>query len=121
MPELAEFHFQGGGALQVYQLAERAGAGSCTLAVTHIEEQAAHVGDEHSNLALFQAETDGEVELDYGRPGVNHFGFEVDDIEDARARVERLGAHVHFAPQYDPGKRIYFLDPSGHEVELVQY
>lgn len=81
----------------------------------------AHVGDEHSYLALFQAETDGEVELDYGRPGVNHFGFEVSDIDEARARVERLGAHVHFAPQYDPGKRIYFLDPSGHEVELVQY
>lgn len=40
MPELAEFHFSGGGALQVYQLAERAGAGSCTLAVTDIDEQA---------------------------------------------------------------------------------
>ena len=41
MPEIAEFHFEGGGALQVYQLSERAGAGSCTLAVTDIDEQAA--------------------------------------------------------------------------------
>lgn len=30
-PELAEWEFEGGGWLQVYQLAERAGTGSCTL------------------------------------------------------------------------------------------
>jgi catechol 2,3-dioxygenase-like lactoylglutathione lyase family enzyme len=64
---------------------------------------------------------DGDVDHDYGRPGINHFGFEVEDLDVARERLERLGAHGHFAPEYEPGRRIYFLDPTGHEVELVQY
>jgi catechol 2,3-dioxygenase-like lactoylglutathione lyase family enzyme len=85
------------------------------------EHMGAHVGDDHSYLALFEAATDGEVDHDYGRPGINHFGFVVDDLDEARARLERLGAHVHFAPEYEPGRRIYFLDPTGHEVELVEY
>jgi predicted enzyme related to lactoylglutathione lyase len=38
MPEVAEWKFPRGGWLQVYQLAERAGSGSFTLAVSDIEE-----------------------------------------------------------------------------------
>lgn len=38
MPTLAEWRFEGGGALQVYELAERAGGGSCTLPVRDIQE-----------------------------------------------------------------------------------
>jgi hypothetical protein len=41
MPELAEWKFPRGGWLQVYQLAERAGGCSCTLAVSDIDEVAA--------------------------------------------------------------------------------
>ena len=43
MPEVAEWKFAGGGWLQVYQLPERAGAGSCTLAVDDIEGLIAHL------------------------------------------------------------------------------
>lgn len=43
MPEVAEWKFPHGGWLQVYQLPERAGSGSCTLAVSDIEEVVAHV------------------------------------------------------------------------------
>ena len=39
MPEVAEWSFERGGWLQVYQLPERAGSGSCTLAVTNLEEE----------------------------------------------------------------------------------
>jgi catechol 2,3-dioxygenase-like lactoylglutathione lyase family enzyme len=85
------------------------------------ERMGAHVGDAQSYLALFQAATDGEVDHDYTTPGINHFGFVVDDLDEARRRLERLGAQVHFAPYYEPGRRIYFLDPTGHEVELVEY
>ncbi len=42
MPTLAEWKFAGGGGLQVYQLPERAGEGSVTLAVSDIEEVVAH-------------------------------------------------------------------------------
>jgi predicted enzyme related to lactoylglutathione lyase len=43
MPEVAEWRFKRGGWLQVYQLPERAGHGSFTLAVTDIEEVVTHV------------------------------------------------------------------------------
>jgi predicted enzyme related to lactoylglutathione lyase len=38
MPEVAEWSFERGGWLQVYQLPERAGAGSFTLVVTSVAE-----------------------------------------------------------------------------------
>jgi len=40
MPEVAEWRFDRGGSLQVYELAERAGSGSFTLIVDDIEEHA---------------------------------------------------------------------------------
>ena len=40
MPEVAEWGFERGGWLQVYQLPERAGSGSFTLAVSNVEEEA---------------------------------------------------------------------------------
>lgn len=43
MPEVAEWKFERGGWLQVYQLPERAGAGSCTLAASDIAEVKAHL------------------------------------------------------------------------------
>ena len=43
MPELAEWKFARGGWLQVYQLPERAGSGSFTLAVSNLDETVAHV------------------------------------------------------------------------------
>jgi len=39
MPEVAEWKFSGGGWLQVYELGQRAGAGSVTLAVRDLEDQ----------------------------------------------------------------------------------
>jgi thiamine-phosphate diphosphorylase len=44
MPEVAEWKFPRGGWLQVYQLPERAGRGSFTLAVTDLDEVTARVG-----------------------------------------------------------------------------
>lgn len=43
MPEVAEWKFERGGWLQVYQLPERAGKGSCTLAVNDLDAVIAHV------------------------------------------------------------------------------
>ena len=43
MPEVAEWSFERGGWLQVYQLHERAGSCSCTLAVSNIEEEVARL------------------------------------------------------------------------------
>ena len=43
MPEVAEWRFPRGGWLQIYQLPERAGRGSVTLAVSNIDDTVAHV------------------------------------------------------------------------------
>jgi predicted enzyme related to lactoylglutathione lyase len=43
MPEVIEWKFERGGWLQVYQLPERAGQGSCTLAVADIDGIVAHL------------------------------------------------------------------------------
>ena len=43
MPEVAEWKFERGGWLQVYQLPERAGVGSCTLAVSDIDAVIAYL------------------------------------------------------------------------------
>ena len=43
MPEVAEWQFPRGGWLQVYQLPERAGHASCTLAVSNLDAVVAHV------------------------------------------------------------------------------
>ena len=43
MPEVAEWKFERGGWLQVYELKERAGAGSVTLAVNSLEDQIANL------------------------------------------------------------------------------
>jgi|SoiMethySBSTD1v2_1073268.scaffolds.fasta_scaffold259048_3 predicted enzyme related to lactoylglutathione lyase len=45
MPELIEWQFERGGGLQVYQLPERAGQGSCTLIVSDIDEFASRLRD----------------------------------------------------------------------------
>jgi predicted enzyme related to lactoylglutathione lyase len=43
MPEVAEWKFERGGWFQVYQLQERAGCGSFTLAVSDVDEQVAQL------------------------------------------------------------------------------
>ena len=84
------------------------------------ERLGAHVGDDRCYLALFQASAPGRAEQDYSRPGLNHLGFVVPDLDEARRRLEQLGATVHYEADYEPGRRAYFLDPDGHEVELVE-
>ena len=49
MPNVMEWKFESGGALQVYQLAERAGRGSATFIVTSVDEQRARLKDISAN------------------------------------------------------------------------
>ena len=82
----------------------------------------AHVGDDDHYLALFQAGSgSARPSPDYTGPGINHFGFVVDDLDEVKARLDRLGGRVHHEAAYDPGSRIYTTDPDGNELELVEY
>ena len=85
---------------------------------------AAHVGTEDFYLALFQVEDPAAPApaRDYHRLlGMNHAGFVVDDLDAARERLLGLGVEPHSEADYEPGRRLYFVDPSGIEIELVEY
>ena len=83
---------------------------------------AAHVGSDRQYVALFQARAGSpRPTVDYAAVGLNHFGVVVDDLDAARARLESLGVSAHSEADYDPGRRLYFYDPDGIEVELVEY
>lgn len=82
---------------------------------------AAHVGDNQCYLAFFETASSGSAVKDYSVAGLNHIGFVVDDLEEKRRRLETLGVEVHLEGDYEPGRRLYFLDPNGVEIELVEY
>ncbi len=83
---------------------------------------AAHVGNDRHYIALFQAERPGRVQKkDYTAVGMNHFGLVVDDLEEMKRRLASKGIEPHAEYDYEPGRRLYFFDPDGIEVELVEY
>ena len=83
--------------------------------------RAVHVGTSDLYLSLFEAEQEGRAPANYAVAGVNHLGFEVEDLQQYRSRLEELGVEIHLEQDYEPGERIYFYDPDGVEIELVQY
>jgi len=82
---------------------------------------AAHVGTDRHYIALFGADQAGRCRQDYAEVGINHFGFVVEDLEAAKSRLKALGVEPHSEQDYEPGRRLYFVDPDGIEVELVEY
>lgn len=84
---------------------------------------AAHIGDEKCYLALFQTLKAGKEmgNRNYDEVGFNHFGFVVDDLATLRQKLIDQGITPHLEADYEPGKRLYFIDPDGFEVELVEY
>jgi hypothetical protein len=74
MPEVAEWKFERGGWLQIYQLPERAGSGSFTLAVSSIEEHVAQL----ANLGIdaIQRSSGNKVKtVMIADPDGNHIAF----------------------------------------------
>jgi catechol 2,3-dioxygenase-like lactoylglutathione lyase family enzyme len=83
-----------------------------------------HVGNDDSYLALNEATVDpAEPWVPYsGKPGVNHLGFEVDDVEALQARLRSAGYAETTVPNEHPGRRrVYFNDAEGNDWEFVQY
>jgi catechol 2,3-dioxygenase-like lactoylglutathione lyase family enzyme len=84
---------------------------------------AAHVAPPGADFyfSLFEGDAEGRAPYSYAPAGINHFGVVVDDLDEMQKQVEAAGAEIHTAYDYDPGRRIYFFDPDGIEIELVQY
>ena len=83
-----------------------------------------HVGTEETYLALNEASVEpAERWVPYsGRPGVNHLGYEVEDVAALRARLRAAGYRDSTVPNNHPHrKRVYFHDPEGNDWEFVEY
>ena len=78
---------------------------------------AAHVGDDRCYIALFATDRDGRWTLDYEAVGYNHVGIVVDDLDAVTARLDELGIEHGAEQDYEPGRRVYFVDPDGIEIE----
>ena len=83
--------------------------------------RAAHVGVADTYLALFEADSAGKAPAGYQTVGFNHLGFEVEDLDAYRRQLGVMGVEIKGEEDYEPGRRLYFYDPDGVEIELVEY
>ncbi len=84
-----------------------------------------HFGAGGSYLALevpHDGNADSTLNARYQNYGINHVGLVVDDIADAKSRLEAGGYREGHIPEIHPARiRRYFYDSAGMEWELVQY
>lgn len=83
-----------------------------------------HVGTDSVYVALYSTTaTPAERWVPYGgRPGLNHLGFEVDDVGALRERLAAAGYRETTVPNQHPHrKRVYFEDADGNDWEFVEY
>lgn len=83
--------------------------------------RAVHIGDDRTYLSLFEAAETSPAPVGYGTTGFNHLGFEVDDLASYREILTNMGVEIKGEEDYEPGRRLYFYDPDGIEIELVEY
>ncbi len=85
-----------------------------------------HVGSDASYVALYSgSEPDQTVpkqDASYQtRGGLNHIGVVVDDLDAVEDRVKAMGLIPKSHADYEPGRRFYFDDPDGVEIEVISY
>ena len=81
-----------------------------------------HVGDENSYVAVYslgRAEATGNTYATIG--GLNHLGVVVDDLDAVEEKIKSAGFATRNHADYEPGRRFYFDDPDGIEIEVVSY
>jgi len=83
-----------------------------------------HIGTEDTYIALNESTDEpAEAWVPYsGKPGVNHLGYEVDDVDALQQRLTAAGYKDSTYPNNHPHrKRVYFYDADGNDWEFVQY
>lgn len=81
-----------------------------------------HVGNDEFYIALQTVPTNGH-RTPYGNDtGLNHLGWEVDDLAALVERMRQAGFEPNMAADDHPARsRRYFYDPDGNDWEFVQY
>ena len=83
-----------------------------------------HIGTDETYIALNETkqESDSGWAPYSGKPGVNHLGYVVDDVDALRERLAAAGFKDSTYPNNHPHrKRVYFYDADGNDWEFVQY
>lgn len=83
-----------------------------------------HIGTQRTYIALTEAtKVPSKAHVPYaGEPGMNHLGFEVDDVAALSTRMSAAGYEDSTVTNDHPWrKRVYFYDPDGNDWEFVQY
>lgn len=84
-----------------------------------------HVGSDDSYLAVYSgsgAQITPKADASYAtRGGLNHIGVIVDDLDTVEAAVRAKGYTPGEVYDYEPGRRFYFHEENGVEIEVVSY
>jgi len=82
-----------------------------------------HVGGKDSYIALYApGDTVEEGASSYSiKGGLNHLGVVVDDLDAAEAKIKAAGYETYSHADYEPGRRFYFDEDNGVEIEVVSY
>ena len=83
-----------------------------------------HIGTVDTYIALNEATAEAKEPWEpySGKPGLNHLGFEVEDVEALRVRLAAAGFRDSTYPNDHPHRRrVYFYDAEGNDWEFVEY
>ena len=85
-----------------------------------------HVGTDDSYVALYSGADPDQIvpkrDASYvTRGGLNHIGIVVGDLDAVEEKVRARGLVPTNHANYEPGKRFYFDDPDGVEIEVISY
>jgi len=81
-----------------------------------------HFGDDYQYLALSDHGEGNNRDLDGHQVGLAHFAYVTDNLDAVIKRLESAGFAIAKEGADSPyRKNIYFVDPTGFEVEFVEY
>ncbi|MCE9685370.1 VOC family protein [Shewanella sp. AS16] len=81
-----------------------------------------HFGDDYQYLTFNDSGEGQNRELSGHQVGLAHFAFVTSNLDALIARLTQAGFPIAKDGVEDPyRKNVYFVDPSGYEVEFVEY
>ncbi|TDJ40525.1 MAG: VOC family protein [Gammaproteobacteria bacterium] len=81
-----------------------------------------HVGNDDFYIAVSTVSQRGNRKPYSNVSGLNHLGWEVDDVAALERRMVEAGYSVNLKAHEHPARRrTYFYDPDGNDWEFVQY
>lgn len=85
-----------------------------------------HVGTDDNYVAVYSGAQPDQIvpkrDASYmTRGGLNHIGVVVDDLDAVEAKIIAMELEPKSHADYEPGRRFYFDDPDGVEIEVISY